>query len=102
MTTSTPVPRPAVRRPTSGRLRALLQDVGTPPPGPFVPAPFQDAALQDEVPFREALLRGGWLAPEELDALFDLSAHLRHVDRILARVGVGAPAAPAGEGGRRP
>jgi superfamily II RNA helicase len=45
MATSPPAPRPAVRRPTSGRLRALLQDVGTPPPGPFVPAPFQEAAL---------------------------------------------------------
>lgn len=33
------------RRPTSGKLRAILQDVGTPPPSPFVPAPFQEAAL---------------------------------------------------------
>src|SRR2546427_4287027 len=44
-----PPPRPAarqpVRRPTSGKLRAILQDVGTPPPAPFVPAPFQEAAL---------------------------------------------------------
>lgn len=34
-----------VRRPTSGKLRAILEDVGSPPPAPFVPAPFQDAAL---------------------------------------------------------
>ncbi len=45
MATPTPAPQPAVRRPPSGRLRVLLQDVGTPPPGPFVPAPFQEAAL---------------------------------------------------------
>jgi len=34
-----------IRRPTSGKLRALLEDIGTPPAAPFVPAPFQDAAL---------------------------------------------------------
>src|SRR2546425_6218904 len=45
MATSRPVPRQPVRRPTSGKLRAILQDVGTPPPAPFVPAPFQEAAL---------------------------------------------------------
>src|SRR5438445_13817 len=45
MATSRPAPRQPVRRPTSGKLRAILQDVGTPPPAPFVPAPFQEAAL---------------------------------------------------------
>ncbi len=38
-------PRLPVRRPTSAKLRALLGDVSTPPPTPFVPAPFQEAAL---------------------------------------------------------
>ncbi len=38
-------PRQTVRRPTSGKLRAILEDVGTPPPAPFVPAAFQEAAL---------------------------------------------------------
>ena len=42
--TKTP-PRQSVRRPTSGKLRAILEDVGSPPPAPFVPAPFQEAAL---------------------------------------------------------
>ncbi len=55
----------------------------------------QEAALQEEVPFREALASGGHLSPQELDALFDLQAHLRHVDAILARVGVGRPGQPA-------
>src|SRR3989449_7023128 len=45
MATSRPASRQPVRRPTSGKLRAILQDVGTPPPAPFVPAPFQEAAL---------------------------------------------------------
>src|SRR2546422_202942 len=45
MATSRPAARQPVRRPTSGKLRAILQDVGTPPPAPFVPAPFQEAAL---------------------------------------------------------
>src|SRR2546428_10884855 len=45
MATSRPAPRQPVRRPTSGKLRAILQDVGTPPPAPLVPAPFQEAAL---------------------------------------------------------
>src|SRR3989337_2875645 len=35
----------SIRRPTSGKLRAILEDVGSPPPAPFVPAPFQEAAL---------------------------------------------------------
>ena len=39
------VSRQPVRRPTSGKLRAILEDVGTPPPTPFVPAEFQEAAL---------------------------------------------------------
>jgi len=34
-----------IRRPTSGKLRAILEDVGTPPAAPFIPAPFQEAAL---------------------------------------------------------
>src|SRR3990172_2670953 len=42
--TKTP-PRQSVRRPTSGKLRAILEDVGSPPPAPFIPAPFQEAAL---------------------------------------------------------
>src|SRR5687767_15493293 len=37
MATSKPAARQLVRRPTSGKLRAILQDVGTPPPAPFVP-----------------------------------------------------------------
>jgi len=37
--------RQTIRRPTSGKLRAILEDVGTPPAAPFVPAPFQEAAL---------------------------------------------------------
>ncbi|HXF83605.1 MAG TPA: DEAD/DEAH box helicase [bacterium] len=37
--------RQTIRRPTSGKLRAILEDIGTPPPAPFVPAPFQEAAL---------------------------------------------------------
>lgn len=45
MATFRPAARQPVRRPTSGKLRAILQDVGTPPSGPFVPAPFQEAAL---------------------------------------------------------
>src|SRR5947199_8681251 len=45
MATSRPAARQPVRRPTSGKLRAILQDVGTPPPAPLVPAPFQEAAL---------------------------------------------------------
>src|SRR5213594_4266103 len=45
MATSRPAARQPVRRPTSGKLRSILQDVGTPPPAPFVPAPFQEAAL---------------------------------------------------------
>src|SRR5947208_2980569 len=45
MATSRPAARQPVRRPTSGKLRAIIQDVGTPPPAPFVPAPFQEAAL---------------------------------------------------------
>jgi len=45
MATSKPAARQPVRRPTSGKLRAILQDVGTPPAAPFVPAPFQEAAL---------------------------------------------------------
>src|SRR3989454_10829656 len=45
MATFRPAPRQPVRRPTSGKLRAILQDVGTPPAAPFVPAPFQEAAL---------------------------------------------------------
>lgn len=45
MAPTKPVTRQLVRRPTSGKLRAILQDVGTPPPAPFVPAPFQEAAL---------------------------------------------------------
>lgn len=45
MATSKPAARQVPRRPTSGKLRAILQDVGTPPAAPFVPAPFQEAAL---------------------------------------------------------
>ncbi|MGH2349422.1 MAG: DEAD/DEAH box helicase, partial [bacterium] len=37
--------REPVRRPTSAKLRAILEDVGTPPPSAFVPAEFQEAAL---------------------------------------------------------
>ncbi|HET6947331.1 MAG TPA: DEAD/DEAH box helicase [bacterium] len=37
--------RQTIRRPTSGKLRAILEDIGTPPAAPFVPAPFQEAAL---------------------------------------------------------
>lgn len=37
--------RQPARRPTSGKLRSMLEDVGTPPPAPFVAAPFQEAAL---------------------------------------------------------
>ncbi|HLE78657.1 MAG TPA: DEAD/DEAH box helicase [bacterium] len=37
--------REPVRRPTSAKLRAILEDVGTPPPSAFVPAGFQEAAL---------------------------------------------------------
>jgi len=37
--------RQTIRRPTSGKLRAILEDVGTPPAAPFVPAAFQEAAL---------------------------------------------------------
>jgi len=37
--------RQTIRRPTSGKLRAILEDVGTPPAAPFVPAVFQEAAL---------------------------------------------------------
>ena len=37
--------RQTIRRPTSGKLRAILEDVGTPPAAPFVPASFQEAAL---------------------------------------------------------
>ncbi len=39
------IPSQSVRRPTSAKLRALLEDVGTPPPATFVPAAFQEAAL---------------------------------------------------------
>lgn len=37
--------RQTIRRPTSGKLRAILEDVGAPPAAPFVPAAFQEAAL---------------------------------------------------------
>lgn len=37
--------RQTIRRPTSGKLRAILEDVGTPPAAPFVPAAFQESAL---------------------------------------------------------
>lgn len=37
--------RQTIRRPTSGKLRAILEDVGTPPAAPFVPAAFQETAL---------------------------------------------------------
>src|SRR5438093_6972018 len=45
MATSRPAARQPVRRPTSGKLRAIIQDVGTPQPAQFVPERFQDAAL---------------------------------------------------------
>jgi len=38
------IPQPA-RRPSSAKLRALLEAAGTPPPATFVPAGFQEAAL---------------------------------------------------------
>ncbi|MGH2398338.1 MAG: DEAD/DEAH box helicase, partial [bacterium] len=37
--------RQTIRRPTSGKLRAILEDVGAPPAAPFVPAAFQESAL---------------------------------------------------------
>jgi superfamily II RNA helicase len=37
--------RQSARRPTSSKLRTILEDVGTPPAAPFVPAPFQESAL---------------------------------------------------------
>ncbi|HEY3248197.1 MAG TPA: DEAD/DEAH box helicase [bacterium] len=45
MARSRTVSREPVRRPTSAKLRAILEDVGTPPPSAFVPAAFQEAAL---------------------------------------------------------
>jgi adenylosuccinate lyase len=53
----------------------------------------QRAALQEEVSFRDALVAAGVFPPFEVDALFDLAPYLRHVDTILARVGVGPRAA---------
>ncbi|MDQ7820665.1 MAG: adenylosuccinate lyase [Armatimonadota bacterium] len=66
----------------------------------------QAAALQDAVPFRDALLAAGVFSPDELDALFDLTPYLRHVDAILERVGVGQPSpvprpTPGAAGGGR-
>jgi superfamily II RNA helicase len=45
MARSRTVSREPVRRPTSAKLRAILEDVGTPPPSAFAPAEFQEAAL---------------------------------------------------------
>ncbi len=45
MAKAKPIPPQTARRPTSAKLRALLEDVGTPPPAAFVPARFQEAAL---------------------------------------------------------
>jgi len=45
MAKSKTIPSQPPRRPTSAKLRALLEDVGTPPAAVFVPAGFQEAAL---------------------------------------------------------
>ena len=54
-------------------------------------------AWEGEGRFRELLRASGALSDAELDACFDASQALRHVDEIFARVGLGErPAVPAG------
>ena len=54
-------------------------------------------AWEGQGQFRELLRASGALSDAELDACFDPSDALRHVDEIFARVGLGdRPAAPAG------
>jgi adenylosuccinate lyase len=55
-------------------------------------------AWEGQGQFRELLRASGALSDVELDACFDPSGALRHVDEIFARVGLGdRPAVPAGE-----
>lgn len=46
------------------------------------------AAWEGREEFKSALLRSGALTARDVDALFDVSSALRHVDAILDRVGV--------------
>ncbi len=50
------------------------------------------AAHEGRASFREALLASGRLTAGELDRMFDFNYYLRHVDTILARVGIPKPA----------
>jgi adenylosuccinate lyase len=67
----------------------------------------QDAAtavLEGRGRFRDLLAAAGVLSAEALDACFDLSPYLAHVDAILARAGIArghGPQPAAGEGAPR-
>ncbi|HEX7070787.1 MAG TPA: adenylosuccinate lyase [Rhodothermales bacterium] len=54
--------------------------------------PLAMKAWEEERPFRDLVLADpvltGHLTPEEIDAAFDASYHLRHVDEIFERVGL--------------
>jgi adenylosuccinate lyase len=54
------------------------------------------AALEGRGRFRDLLGSAGVLSPQELEACFDLTPYLAHVDAILQRAGVpkNAPAGP--------
>ncbi len=51
------------------------------------------AAVEGRGGFRELLVAGGALSPDDVDACFSLEPYLRHVDAILDRAGI-----PRGEG----
>ncbi|MDQ7844167.1 MAG: adenylosuccinate lyase [Armatimonadota bacterium] len=50
------------------------------------------AALEGRASFRDELRRSGHFDEAELEALFDHAAYLRHVDHVLARLGIGRTA----------
>jgi len=50
------------------------------------------AAVEGTFSFRDGLRRSGYFSDADLDALFDYTAYLRHVDGVLDRVGIGAAA----------
>jgi adenylosuccinate lyase len=62
------------------------------------------SAVEDRGDFRALLVASGALTPSEVEACFDLTPYLRHVDLILERAGIpgtGAREAPAATGARR-
>ncbi len=46
------------------------------------------AAMEGQGRFRDVLIAGGALASDEVDACFDLTPYLKHVDAILERAGI--------------